>query len=166
MTVEQVDACRTVHPNDCLFVLGLPVTLEQFAASRHTSAPTFARGFAGGWIQYEALFRGAYMAARTELRQMGVRFLENPIMPLLKQEIRTTRVVLLFSHWGQDGIELGGEFVSAERVVDGVPESYSGVIDLCVCHPIPLVDALLAARPGAVVKYTRLKATRHHWLQV
>ena len=57
-----------------------------------------------------------------------------------------------------DGFKPKTEFVSS------IPEDYSGVLDLCVCHPTELISLIIAKRPNCTVRYTPQKVRPRFWL--
>jgi hypothetical protein len=73
-------------------------------------------------------------------------------------------VVVLFSHWAGDKVEFFDGMAGVERIMAEIPPAYEGVLDLCVCHPIALVERLLASRPPYLVRYMKQEAAPHYWL--
>ena len=80
---------------------------------------------------------------------------------LLGQDVQ---VIILFSHWIDNSIEFLDCLVTIEQFVEAVPENYTGIIDLCVCHPKPLVYALRKKYPNNIVRFTDTVSTPSHWL--
>ncbi len=72
--------------------------------------------------------------------------------------------VVLFSHWADDAVEFADGLVPGARVVDAVPVSFTGVFDLCVCHPMSLVNRLNELRPNCIVKHSAKPAIPLYWL--
>ena len=164
MTAAAV-ARRTMTPRECAIAFGIPTSREGFVASRSASARSFARQFHGGWAQYEALFladlrriepglkrRGTYIAHEVTLDGFGTLFADHP-------------VVVLFSHWAGDAVEFRSGFATPNAIVGAIPPSYSGLLDLCVCHPGALVAAVLRKRPGCLVRWIEREALPHYWLR-
>jgi hypothetical protein len=75
--------------------------------------------------------------------------------------------VILFAHWTEAGaVELADGPAAHDKVLTAIPESFRGILDLCVCHPLPLVKAVREQRPDVVVKFTHLRAVPAYWLQL
>lgn len=63
-----------------------------------------------------------------------------------------TQVVILFSHWkGDNTIELFDGMINACVLAKKVPNSFNGIVDLCVCNSL-LLAKLLKERGNVVVK--------------
>ena len=73
-------------------------------------------------------------------------------------------VVILFAHWCGDAVELFGGFADPDTFLQRVPNEFSGLIDLCVCHPPELVRALRSSRPNCLIKFITKEATPGFWL--
>ena len=73
-------------------------------------------------------------------------------------------VVTLFTHWTSHGIEFSDGVASLPAVVEQVPPRFSGVLDLCVCHPDDLVRLLADRRELCTVKYLSNIANPIFWL--
>jgi hypothetical protein len=74
-------------------------------------------------------------------------------------------VMTLFSHWSEDFVEMEDGFAHISDVVDQVPHSFNGILDLCVCNPGLLVDELKSKRPNCLVRYIPRKASADIWLE-
>jgi hypothetical protein len=72
--------------------------------------------------------------------------------------------VVLFSHWYEDAVEFSDAFEPISAIVTAISPAYSGILDLCVCHPVSLVKELRIHRPDCLVKYLPTEAAPHYWL--
>ena len=95
-----------------------------------------------------------------------MRVVENATLQQFESSFTNAQVVILFAHWVTRAVEFDDGLMSIERVVSAVPMSYSGVLDLCVCHPTQLVVRLRRERPNCLIKRTRKEASLLFWLQV
>lgn len=77
----------------------------------------------------------------------------------------THKVVSLVAHWSDDQVEFADGKFSAAAVSEMIPDEFSGILDLCVCHPRKLIQKILA-RPNRcyLIKYTDSAATLQLWL--
>jgi hypothetical protein len=87
------------------------------------------------------------------------------------------KVIILFSHWTEnvierdkdksiiyDAVEFPDGFITIPKIIEQIPSHLTGVIDLCVCHPKPLVTALRLHCPNCLVKYIDKPATPAYWM--
>jgi hypothetical protein len=76
-------------------------------------------------------------------------------------------VVIIFSHWAAQHLEVNGTLVGDETICDLVPAHYSGIIDICACQPDDhLVVGIKKKSPGATVKCTLTKITPAYWIEI
>ena len=100
---------------------------------------------------------------------MNVQIVEElTLAALSKLFSRPSSVTILFAHWSEtDGtVELADGVVSCEEIVRVVPDGFTNIIDLCVCHPTQLVILLKQKCPDCLVKYTNTKASPLAWIYV
>jgi hypothetical protein len=80
-------------------------------------------------------------------------------------EVRAESPVILFSHWDSERVEFADGLQSISKVVEAVPRTFSGVLDLSVCHPGKLVARLKVERPSiAMIRFTNVSTTPKLWL--
>jgi hypothetical protein len=75
-------------------------------------------------------------------------------------------VVILFSHWRGEAVEFADGLAQAPAVICEVPNSFRGILDLCVCHPDSLAIQLGEKWPDSVVKFTGVETTPALWLYI
>lgn len=143
---------------------GIPTTREEFFQSFSPPVSDYTRRWLGGWGQYRAQFVADLEMVTPDLERDGVAIVRKLRLPQLSGLFTKYRVVVLFSHWTSDGVEFFDGLASTERILSQIPPTYDGVFDLCVCHPIGLVQKLLNQRPPYFVKWVQHEATPHYWL--
>lgn len=74
------------------------------------------------------------------------------------------RVVILFSHFEDDAIELSDGFADAAAIVGATPEDFAGLLDLNVCHPRLLMPVLRQSRPRCDFRWVDTEMTPAVWL--
>jgi hypothetical protein len=160
---------RIIKPEDCAFAFGIPTTRSSFLSDLSNPNKEFARRYDGGWQQYYAEVVSNVEEVCPALNQFGVRVLRDISMEgfweLFAQ--KDVSVVILFSHWtNRNGgaVEFAEGLVSTPAIVDAVPMSFAGVVDLCVCHPEALTTALRALRPNSLVRYVEVDVIPYYWL--
>lgn len=158
-------ARATAKPADCALGLALPASRGDFLADLLRPEADFARRFRY-WRRYRQECLRPLIKGRRRLTALGA-----SVIPGLTLEAfgglfrRGFAVVILFAHSASRRVELRDGLVSAEAVVERVPSSWRGTLDLCVCHPRPLTEALRRDRPSCTIRYTgRATATPELWL--
>jgi hypothetical protein len=144
---------QLVVPQDCVLALGLPTTEEDFLRSMREGNRDYAKHYLGGWVQYQRNFVLPACAFARRCSTLGVKVIcglrSSDFPPLFGRGL----VVTLFTHWTATGIEFCDGIVPVAGVVEFVPITFSGVLDLGVCHPDDLVALLLRDRPLCSVRY-------------
>ncbi|HSZ62581.1 MAG TPA: hypothetical protein VK828_12340 [Terriglobales bacterium] len=143
---------------------GIPTTRQEFIRSQAASESDYSKRWLGGWGQYRAQFVSDLEIVAPDMEHAGVELVRGLRVGKLSSLFFNRRVVVLFSHWAGDKVEFFDGMASVEIIMAEIPAGYDGVLDLCVCHPIALVEKLLARRPAYLVKYLRQEAAPHYWL--
>jgi hypothetical protein len=126
----------------------------------------YAGHFLGGWDQYyEQLIQPFELFAR-EAEGLGVGVVRGLTLDAFSQVLTKgdVDVFILFSHWSDSYIELAGGPAHASAVVDAIPVRYTGFLDLCVCHPVALVEEVTRKRPRCLVRFSAIRAQPFVWL--
>lgn len=153
-----------VTPADCLLLFGIPTTKQAFFADLNRDDKDFAKLFEGRWARYEYQFVSELNRLRKTFLKAGVQLLENGSLEDFRIGIKRHRVVILFSHWLEDSVEFSDGLQHISAIAEAIPNDFSGVIDLCVCHPNQLAELVRATKPNCTVKYTTAPATPLMWL--
>ena len=75
------------------------------------------------------------------------------------------KTIILFSHWKDDSVEFFDGMATSDAVVREVPSDFTGIIDLCVCHPTNLAIKLRKhLHADALIKSIDKESTFHKWL--
>lgn len=156
---------RVAAPRDCVLAFGVPTSEEDFYLSVEDQNREYAGQYLGGWPQYHKLFgsRVEHYASRyTALGVQVVYGLRSVNLPAL---FTKGSVVTLFTHWGASGVEFCDGMLSLTDLIECIPEGFSGILDLCVCHPDDLVALLLRDRLQCTVRYiSKRPAIPDFWL--
>jgi hypothetical protein len=156
---------RVIKPSDCVIVMGIPNTRVGVRRAQERTDASFANGFVGGWPQYYAQFVRDLEAVEFPLRKLGVTILHEASLGDFADALtQNFDVVLLFSHWYDDAVEFSEGLETIATIISSIPPTYSGILDLCVCHPLSLVKELRIHRPKCLVKYLSTEASPHYWL--
>lgn len=150
-------------PDDCAFLLGLPVTKEGFYRSQKTGTASYTKRFLD-WPEYCREFLDDYRLLRAKLVQLGVHLVEHSSLDDFNDVWSYGyHAVVLFSHWSNDGIEYRDGFVSLEDVAAAIPDKILCTLDLCVCHPQRLVEMLNVTHRSLLTKSIWHKADPKYW---
>jgi len=167
--VSEVITRRVVKPRDCVVALGIPTTREAFFhALRTPQGRDFIPNRCPDWQDY--YFQIASYTDRLVplLEQLGAEVVRDVPLKgfgeLLRREQHS--VVILFSHWHGEAVEFADGLAPVSAIIREVPNSFRGIIDLCVCHPDSLALQLGDKWPHSVVKFTSVETTPAFWLYI
>lgn len=157
---------RVIKPRDCALGFGIPTDLASFAAARDTKDPRrFSASYA--WREYHQLILpfGNFIPL---YERLGVKVAGT----LRKGEVQRlfeddADVVVLFSHWDKSSgqVEFRDGFASADEIVAQIPARRDCLIDLSICHPLGLAEAIERARhPECRIRYADSKIPAASWL--
>jgi hypothetical protein len=166
MVVETIPVSRRIiKPSNCALALGIPTSEDGFRQSGEHRRAGFAAGFRGGWNQYRARFVADFERVEPYLRKWGVTILPDVTLASFSRLLDGSfDAAILFSHWDNDEVEFREGFEPVAAIAEAVPPEFSGIIDLCVCHPLALVRELQCHRPRCLVKFVRTTAAPDVWL--
>jgi hypothetical protein len=146
-------------------VIGIPHTHEGFRRAQERKDAAFANSFLGGWPQYYSQFARDLEALEAVLYHLGVTILHEASLGEFAHALtQPYDVVVLFSHWHDNAVEFSNGLEPTGAILSVISPTYTGILDLCVCHPKSLVRELRSHRPDCLVKYLRTKALPHYWL--
>lgn len=169
-----MSAFDAITPKDIVVANCLPLTEKTFLMHKTASLEKheYAKNYCN-WSHYNQVI-GNYLASSLDkFEKLEIRIIrELTISQWGKIFNNGSLAVLLISHW-QDNhpehrscIELSDGFISIEEVVDKIPLNRKIIIDLCICHPIPLVDLINEIRPEVRIVYRDTKVLPNIWLLI
>jgi hypothetical protein len=136
------------------FVIGTPTTTDLYRRCRAQGRDDdFSAQFASE-KRFESQFASPARGLLSQLRSAGcVVACPGMIEDFSAAFGSGVAAVTLVAHWNsEDEIELADGFHSWKEIARRVPDEYIEVLDLCVCHPDPLVR-YLNARKTALVRH-------------
>ena len=117
------------------------------------------------WPQYYVEIVRHFEKVRPHLLRCGVTIDTGVTLEGLPKCFAGQReAVVLFAHWTKRSVELDSGLAGIDDIVSCVPANFTGVFDLCVCHPLELVKAVKLARRECLVRFTNTTATPAYWL--
>ncbi len=138
---------RVTKPSQCAWVLGLPVTKDDFYASQARATSDYTKRF-WHWPDYRREFLDDYESLRELLLSCGVHVTENATLDEFRDVWHEDILaVVLFSHWSADGIEYRNGIETIDAIAKAIPTTSIATLDLCVCRPQGLVDHLESSHP-------------------
>ncbi len=159
---------RVIRPENCFFGVGIPMSEVEFKQHHRDRTPRFAKKYRGttGRTRYKADVIRPFSKCAAKMRRLGVQVRTRLTIDQLWQQFfdGDTHAIVLFSHWGknehgEDAVEFSPGFVPVTRIVNGIPDEVTKIIDLCVCHPDGLVAEILARRPRITVRFNPGKSS-------
>lgn len=148
-------------PNGWRFLVGLPTTIDEWKTCKlNPSKFDYFRGAEGSEKRFEQVYGRPVRDSLCLLKKLGCA-VSRCSLNKLGDSITGAEVITLIGHWNKhDHLELADGLHDWRIVVNAIPEDYSGVIDLCVCHPEPMVRYLDVHRKKALVKYKSLEPSQ------
>lgn len=162
---------KFIKPQDCTIAFGMPIPLTKnefcnilnIQLNKH-----FLKMFYDGthlWKKYWHEIGSNIKSLIPVFKEMGVTIEYNVTLEMFGNLFsQNFQVITLFSHWREDAVEFSDGFADIASIVEQIPINFVGVLDLCVCHPKPLVTALKETRPHCLIRDTNRKATPYIWL--
>jgi len=162
--LEQFDK-KLTQPENCIIGFGIPTSEAAYLQSREAAEERFARRYQA-YAAYEYQVIEPYNRLAPRLRRLGVKIIPDLTLAQFKRCFAEASVhaVILFSHWNDEAIEFHDGYAAVPEIVESVPYEYTGVVDLCVCHPESLIPELRRRRPNCCIHHIRATATPLFWL--
>lgn len=158
-----------LQPSDCIIAVGIPLKREDFMSCvDRVHEQNLIRTQALSWSKYEREVVAPFCRAAHTWRKLGVHVYTSVSIAKLKEifHANNPKVVMLISHAHGSFIELIEGMVPTSEVLNVIPESYSGTIDLCVCNSRTFAKQLKQERPNLIVKYSDNPAMYTVWFGV
>lgn len=156
-----------MKPSDCILAFGIPTSEEEFWDAKDDAERDFVNNCCPVWQVYSFDIISHLKEVTPYFQRLGV----NIVYGLKLSDLRclltnnSTKTIILFSHWEDDSVEFFDGMASSDAIVNEVPADFTGIIDLCVCHPKNLPIKLRKhLHPDSLVKYTDNKNTPYKWL--
>lgn len=159
------------QPADCAVLFALPTSRVGFEWLRFEAQSEYANRFLLGWDQYEEVCN--------DLNDAVVRYKAQGVTHVALDARREgwprafldSDVVIIFAHWmefdtGAGAIEFSDGPFSVDALVDQIPEDFTGVIDLSVCHPFGFADQVARHKPNCSVCYAEYAVSPSIWAEI
>jgi hypothetical protein len=155
---------QPVSPRDCVLAFGIPTDESDFEASVKDPNRDYSKRYLAGWGQYRRNFASHVADYTHRYEALGVHVIHGFCGSDLPSLFTLNSVVTLFTHWTVAGVEFCDGILSLPKLIERVPFDFSGVLDLCVCHPDDLGALVLRDRPFCTVRYLSNRANPIFWL--
>lgn len=155
-----------MKPSDCILAFGIPVSETEFWDAKDDEGRDFVTNCCPVWQVYNLDIISHFEELAPHFQRLGVRIIRALRLTDLRDLFidNSDKTIILFSHWKDDSMEFFDGMASSDAVVREVPSDFTGIIDLCVCHPMNLAVKLRKhLHPDALVKFTDKTNTPHKW---
>ena len=157
-----------LSPRDCLLGICFPINRHEYQSQvSDTEAYEFARRVSPRFRDYHhAVIKPTLRLVRVA-RQLGADVRMNFALGDLDTSLREGHglCLILFAHWREDGVEFADGYATSDTIINHIPTSFSGILDLCVCHPGKLVGKIRNSRPDiGAISWTTASRTLGLWV--
>lgn len=156
---------KIIKPSNCVLGFGIPTSKNDFFRDQSDSNKDFAKMFNGMWGKYYHQFIKDLERVEPLLKETGLNVKHNLKLSDYQSLFEGNDVVILFSHWKNDRIEFSDGLINIEDIIQAIPDEFTGIIDLCVCHPNKLAMKIRENKPNCLVRYIPRAATPSSWLK-
>ena len=156
-----------MRPSDCILAFGIPMSEAEFQDAKDDAKRDFVRNCCPVWQVYDFDIISHFEEVTPHFQRLGVQIIRALSLTDLRDLFINNpgKTIILFSHWDDDSVEFFNGMAPSDAIVREVPSDFTGIIDLCVCHPTNLAVKLRKhLHPDALVKFTNKKNTPHKWL--
>lgn len=167
--MSEIITRRVIKPRDCVLAFSIPTTREAFFhALRNPERRDFIPNCCPDWQDYHFQIASYMERLVPSLETLGTSVERDLTLRGFGALLRRAQhpVIILFSHWRSDAVEFADGIAPLPAIIREVPDSFRGIIDLCVCHPDSLATRLRDGWPHSVVKFTGVKTTPALWLYI
>lgn len=140
---------RVVKPPDCAIAFGIPVSMEDF---QRNCGRGFARQFFNQRRRIER-FLDDYKLTSAVMECCKASVITNLTFEKFGDLFNRHQVVILFSHAESNSVEFYEGLVDINKIVDQIPESFDGILDITTCFSRELSRALKRSRPQCSAFY-------------
>lgn len=148
---------------DWTFVLGVPDTKSGFKRARENAEYCVPYE---DWPDYEQRFVRLLKRYVDPLEQAGLKIIRDASVTQFVRQLQGTRGVLLFSHCNRrlGTIEFSNGMTPYADVAASIDPKFCGVVDVSVCAPDGIHEAIQARAPHCAVRSTMGKVRPAQWL--
>ena len=145
---------RIVKPEQCALVFGIPLCRKDFFNDQTHLNKSFAKKYHWSWDKYVKELIYDFDLIKPRLIEKGVVIYPGTITFEKFGTLFSAGfdVIILFSHWERDAIEFYDGLVDYRAIVETIPESFDGFLDLSVCSPYSLVIELRRDRQKGLIR--------------
>lgn len=160
------DSSQVVKPSDCIMAFGIPTSRRAFnEALANPTNRDFVVNCCPVWEKYDYEIVSEVEFVEPAIKALGARVVHDLTLEGFGELFRRRPgAIILFCHWQNEAIEFADGLKTVPDVIDKVPIDFSGLLDLCVCHPESLAVSLHNSRPNCLTRFTNKAATPAYWL--
>jgi hypothetical protein len=160
------DYSHVVKPSDCIMAFGIPTSRKAVSdALANPANRDFVVNCCPVWEKYDFEIVSEVEFVEPAIKSLGVRVVHNLTLEDFGELFRQQPyAIILFCHWQNEAIEFADGVKPVPALISKVPDAFSGLLDLCVCHPESLAVSLHNSRPNCLTRYTNTPAIPAYWL--
>lgn len=154
---------------DCVIAFCVPLQRSDYIASIDRNEEFgLIKSQNISWGRYQREITQPFLKASCRWRKLGVTIVTETTLARLCEIFREHNppVLIFISHAHGNYIELFDGLVHTDKVLQAIPNSYAGTIDLCVCHSLGLAIEIKEQRPHAIVKSSDNPAMYTVWFGI
>lgn len=163
---------RIIHCDDCVLAFAIPTSHASFIECKHNPENRdFVPYRCGAWQKYEHEFIRLFEMIAPTVRSWGGALIHELTLEKFTGLFQRFPIIILFAHYKDKDdhvpislVEFYDGLVPIPDVVDCIPFSFAGVLDLCVCHPEGLAELIRDERPNCLTRWSDEKAKPRYWL--
>jgi hypothetical protein len=165
--MKRIIAKECIKPHQCVLAFGIPTTKEDFTNDLKLPNKDFAKRCKCFTSYRKQIIDPLNKKVEPVLTRLGVKVVHKLTFSDFGSLFQNNRfdVIILFSHWKDEAVEFYDGLVTISKILEQVPFNFSGIIDLCVCHPDSLRIRLDFERPNCAVKISKEKINAFIWLR-
>lgn len=142
---------KLIKPHDCAFLTPLPLYEDEFNADMMSGREKFISCF-NVWQRYNFEVGALLRHVTKELSDAGIAVHTRATLPAFARLLESDSpvAIMLMAHWNKRGIEFVDDIVDDEWILAHLSVNQKKIIDLAVCHPEPVMQAIKNLRPNCI----------------
>ena len=151
-----------MKPKKCVLAFGIPTSKANFFLDLKRPEKDFPKRFI--WSKYYLQIIQHLEEITPSLKEVGLTIITDLTLNKYGNLFQEYEVIILFSHWKENKVEFEDGLQEIEKMVNLIPDTFTGIVDLCVCHPKKLASLIRQKKPNCLVKFIDNEATPFLWL--
>ncbi len=161
---------RTIQYGDCVLAFAIPTSATSFYECKlNPENRDLVPNRCGAWQAYEYQVVRFFNMVEPSIRSWGGEFVQQLTFNKFLNLFSRFPVIILFAHWVKNSsddvfVEFYDGLFNISELTEQIPCSFSGILDLCVCHPEELGILIRDNKPRCMVRLSDREAVPRYWL--